>query len=540
MSLSTLTFENQIDHRQDIPLLECATRCTSPPQYLAMALAAIGSTIGDALGSPFENKSPNEISNMWILKKSNSSSSLTTNSRQYVFPKKLCHLGLIYTDDTQMSISLIESYLINQRLDPIYIKTLWKALSKQDWFSWAGSPLSQYQFGGFRGTGKNFRESVDSLNAECDNDISRPTAGNGVAMRSWPCAIAACRKDIPYYDQIEQLRKDVLMNGELTHKDIFGIVPAYGIAWLTYQWIQGNLVELNTFELIREVIQEIKSFEIWLSQFPNYQNAKERIYSTSLKAILDELSSSHTSSNQELIDIATKTIVEISNLTTKQNVKNANDGFAMASVTCALFHAIILRNEDFLVCLKRVIDVGGDTDTVASMVGAMVGAYKGWAINISNSKWNSNSNSNSKQQFAYFVVQQVVGFEYLYEFYRHFIEWTLGMHSNEDVTMLKNQYCGFLLQQEKAVTRIILSVENDKRTPHYKTSSPMNMVTKIGNRLATERSQFFGNDEEFVEKVIPKYANEIEWMSDSDIQKIYSMVFKKHQMGQYGGRSIHK
>ena len=94
----SISFERRIENVEPIGLLRNAS---SDRTRLAMAFCCIGATIGDAIGSPFENKQPHEIEKMWDRKPSG-----------FVFPSRLSNLGLIYTDDTQMSISLIESYLV--------------------------------------------------------------------------------------------------------------------------------------------------------------------------------------------------------------------------------------------------------------------------------------------------------------------------------------------------------------------------------------------------------------------------------------------
>jgi len=79
------------------------------------------------------------------------------------YEERLAPLGLIHTDDTQMSLSFIESYICNGEIDNCYIKQLWIELGSQNWFEDSGFPLDDYQYGGFRGTGRNFRNTVEIL-----------------------------------------------------------------------------------------------------------------------------------------------------------------------------------------------------------------------------------------------------------------------------------------------------------------------------------------------------------------------------------------
>ncbi len=70
----------------------------APGEEIASVYCLIGGAIADGMGSPFESKNHETIRGMW--------------SRHVLFPKRLAPLGLIHTDDTQLSLSLIESYLV--------------------------------------------------------------------------------------------------------------------------------------------------------------------------------------------------------------------------------------------------------------------------------------------------------------------------------------------------------------------------------------------------------------------------------------------
>lgn len=47
----------------------------------------------------------------------------------------------MYTDDTQMSLSFIDSLMKHDRIDKQYIKNIWVELSQKRWFEDAGQKL---------------------------------------------------------------------------------------------------------------------------------------------------------------------------------------------------------------------------------------------------------------------------------------------------------------------------------------------------------------------------------------------------------------
>ncbi len=127
----------------------------------------------------------------------------------------------------------------NGVFDQVYIKKLWKHLSERRWFSWAGQETDHHQFGGFRGTGNNFRESVKSLDEKCEKSISAPTAGNGASMKVWPCAVVFCgMREVNKNEGMGFLMESVLAVASITHSDINGITPAYAFAYMTYIWMR--------------------------------------------------------------------------------------------------------------------------------------------------------------------------------------------------------------------------------------------------------------------------------------------------------------
>lgn len=83
-------FEQKIDEKDkyDHPLFNV--------QFQTAVYSLIGAALGDGIGAPIENKKPYDIANGF---------------KKEFYSKSLSPEGLIHTDDTQMTISIIESYI---------------------------------------------------------------------------------------------------------------------------------------------------------------------------------------------------------------------------------------------------------------------------------------------------------------------------------------------------------------------------------------------------------------------------------------------
>eukprot|EP01080_Neovahlkampfia_damariscottae_P004145 gene4145-7455_t len=419
----------------------------------------IGGCIGDALLSPFEGKKPETISKMWSKPK---------------YEEKLAPQGLIHTDDTQMSLSFIESYICNGELDNCYIKQLWIELGSQNWFENSGYPLDDYQYGGFRGTGRNFRTTVETLKKKgVDFDASSNTGGNGVAMRCGPIAIASWRALEMKEDQEEVLEYDLIKNACLTSNSPLALIPAYSYCYLLSKWVDPNdssFLNKSSIEQLKQLILKVQKFEKKIQKFELFKGEKESDFNLTSKIyikIYHLLCQTKMKDKEILMNKIFKLILDFAKSCTKKTIYSCNDGFALASVITSVISSIILTKENdysFLSILKFIALQGGDTDTVGCMIGSLLGAYYG-----SNSKLISSN-------FSYFVTQQILGYKKLFGTFDQFLNSIMKNETNTN-------YMGEFISIEKKITLEMISVKNKERGNHYQSKEPINIEKKLQKSL---------------------------------------------------------
>lgn len=188
--------------------------------------------------------------------------------------------GVLYTDDTQLSLTLIDSLVATGKVDADYVKRLWVVASRMKLFENAGEKLTHHQFGLIRGTGRNFRQTVDNIaDKGMQQDFSGPTGGNGAAMRVIPLAIWAWKeKELDEDARLNRLGTLVISSSILTHHSFLGVVPAFAYAVMLMNWIgpPGDGVK-NTFrdlpaaQQLAKLAQWTRDFELRLLKQPSMQ-----------------------------------------------------------------------------------------------------------------------------------------------------------------------------------------------------------------------------------------------------------------------------
>lgn len=213
---------------------------------------------------------------------------------------------------------------------------------------------------GIFGWGRTTRENIQEIKLFFDSrgktgrspqntlrDLEGAGGGNGVAMKIAPLALAAAAQN-------REGRGDITMLAGLTHSKSFAVSAGM---------ILGHLIFLHA-----------GNFEIISSSNP--------INQATPKEILDELLNS-------FIDLTDTTIAKLRSLHGNFNkilsepidycVDLLGNG-CLASESVPLAIAISLRNPyDFQAGLLEAANAGGDTDTISSMVGAILGSKLGLA-----------------------------------------------------------------------------------------------------------------------------------------------------------------
>jgi len=232
-----------------------------------------------------------------------------------------------YTDDTDMTLALAESIMESRKVDP---EDIAKRFSLQ-------CDLT-------RGYGIGTIQAVLALRAGAAwHQVSRivfekGSFGNGAAMRVSPVGLF-------FHHNLEALRKAAMDQSNVTHTHPLG------------QW--GSVMQASSVGLA-------------LVQDPRKPLKKEEIL-IELREILWPGPAEYQKALNEMENI----FAQGKKIETKEVVRRLGNGIeAHRSVPSASYVALTC-SPDFQEAIRAAISLGGDTDTIAGMVGAIVGAHVG-------------------------------------------------------------------------------------------------------------------------------------------------------------------
>jgi len=276
-----------------------------------------GTFIGDAIGAAFEGRSPDDIPPLDF---------------NYVIENP----ARMYTDDTQMTISVFEEMIENGDIE---------RYSLIQRFLWRFAPWRRYG-GGMLNVIEKWRDGQD-LDAAASSVYNREgNFGNGAAIRVAP--ISAFFQ----IDEAEELDKSVRLCSSVTHTHPYGISGAL---------LQAHVVLLALNDTpIEEWLDHIFSLSIESAYKIKFEN---------VISCLERSASPHESAR----------VI-------------GNSAIALHSVPAAIY--AVMRNPDsFCDTVLFAIAMGGDTDSIGAMAGAISGALSGmndipsqWVQNLENDR----------------------------------------------------------------------------------------------------------------------------------------------------------
>lgn len=228
---------------------------------------------------------------------------------------------LRYTDDTQMSIDLAESFLLHKTIN-------------QDHLAKTFAHSYQWSKGYGPSTSKLLKKIKQGEIWQDANKAKFKTGsfGNGAAMRA--PILAMC-----YPTDANALLESVTKSAEITHAHPLGIEGA-------------KLIALTTQAALQDLCNE---------------------------KILDTLVTSCESEDYKTrIAFCAEALTKPLNLKLKKIKSNLGNGIAapLSSVT-AIYFSLKYREQNYNSMLNQIIKLGGDTDTIGAMAGAIWGAFHG-------------------------------------------------------------------------------------------------------------------------------------------------------------------
>ncbi|KZN44106.1 hypothetical protein N474_23555 [Pseudoalteromonas luteoviolacea CPMOR-2] len=228
---------------------------------------------------------------------------------------------LRYTDDTQMSIDVANSFLANHTIDQNHLA---KTFGNSYHWSRGYGPSAAKLLKGIH-SGKDF----NTLNKAKFKDGSK---GNGAAMRA--PVVAICN-----FISQAVLKEDITKTAEITHAHPEAIEGAFLIARAT----QLALIGVDKVGVMQTLCTESK---LWP-------------YKQKLVACYKALTSSQPLDSYEI------------------KHQFGNGMLSIDSVVTALYYAFSYRHKPLTQMIEDACSLGGDTDTICAMAGGIWGAYNG-------------------------------------------------------------------------------------------------------------------------------------------------------------------
>lgn len=327
--------------------------------------AFLGTAIGDALGWPNEMRSQIETrytaNSSGFIKWSRSQGGRFGNHSETIFPGE-------YSDDTQLTLAIARCLLKGAKWNVYFIRN-----ELPYWL--------QYERGGGSAVKKAAKYwAKHEKEPWTQNDKSAVldyfnAGGNGAAMRILPHVVANLDGDI------ENVMKDVLRDSMYTHGHPRALIGAtcyaYALWYLAHkeetlaygELVEAVLMNCDIWGSLRIVSQE------WINiASENINRDYYDLWDECLKCTIENLHIIKERLNKGLLDVGRDAIDRIGGL--KKSINGAGD---IAAVSAIYFASKYASNPSQGI-KEAAFMTGIDTDTIASMVGGLLGILLG-------SKW---------------------------------------------------------------------------------------------------------------------------------------------------------
>jgi len=276
----------------------------------------IGSAIGDVVGAPFEGEN---LIDKYVLQ--DYFATLNKPPRKKIF---------YYTDDTAMTRSVAQSLIHSNGFNEVDMaKKFVKEYFKEPHRGYGGNVVNVF---------KELKESrfVDVYAPASTQFNGSGSYGNGGAMRVAPVAL--------FYKNVTEMMEVAKKSALITHSNPLGCNGTVLQCLAVYRALHHDKTSpLQSTTFVDNLIKDIETVD---------ENSE---YESALIKVKD----------LEIDNVSKKSVVS----------KLGNDISAYKSVPTAIY--CFLRETTFEDTLHYAISLGGDTDTIASMAGAIAGAYYG-------------------------------------------------------------------------------------------------------------------------------------------------------------------
>jgi len=230
-----------------------------------------------------------------------------------------------WTDDTHMMIGVAESLIVNEGFDGSHMaQTFIKNYEREPWRGYASGPPRVFRW---IKSGVAWNEASKRLFG------GSGSYGNGAAMRVAPVGLF-------YHDDLEELRAVAYGQSQITHAHELGkegaLLQAYAVALATKA---DPSFELDSSVFLKKLMVFTRN-EV-------YRQKLERAW--------------------ELLGETNKVMV----------AKKLGNGIEAHNSVPTAIYSFLRHPNSFEECVLYAVSLGGDTDTIGAMAGAISGAYHG-------------------------------------------------------------------------------------------------------------------------------------------------------------------
>jgi ADP-ribosyl-[dinitrogen reductase] hydrolase len=263
----------------------------------------------------------------------------------------------LHSDDTQQALAVTEAILETGWADPDAIVSKLIALSE--------GPHT-VPFGAHRGTGRNFRFSVQDMRRHGRWDSgARNTAGIGASMRVAPVGLFFAGDD-------PAIRTNACSSALVTHTDPRACLAACAVAYLAAH-VSRSATPIDAREAHAATLQFVRRCEGWFMDTHgrrSHASVRETYgqFGDALEALGDQF--------QRPPDVVLPAIARTASELAGQDVGHPCRGFALAGVVAAIYF-FLHYGERYHDALIAAVNAGGDADSVGAIVGALCGAAAG-------------------------------------------------------------------------------------------------------------------------------------------------------------------
>ncbi len=297
-----------------------------------------GLLVGDAFGCPVEGWTPQRIVEVF-----------GTLQGMEVSPERPRPAGL-HSDDGQQAMALCDALLWEPEAPESELARILLEMYR-------AGPRDHGRFGLHRGTGRNFRRMVLTLDAGGSlREAAQPSPGNGVAMLIAPVAWY-------WRDDLDMLREVAVRAGTLKQRDVRGVAAGGAMAYfVSHALIHGGWDHLDD----QACVDFVRAVEERAAEVSGA--ARSEVFSRAVAEMLANRDAERTAVLESIARNARATTEAECDLTS---------AYAPASVVTSIYMA--LSSDSFERAVRDTVHLGGDADTTGAMVGALAGARFGRA-----------------------------------------------------------------------------------------------------------------------------------------------------------------